>query len=52
MGNANIDEKVKEKIEALLNDTEYKVKYQSLKGFIDNACLKLLKQIEQKRGQK
>jgi len=40
MGNANIDEQLKKKIELLLSkNSELKIRYQNLKGFIDNACL-------------
>lgn len=46
MGNANIDEELKKEIEELLKDVHYRAKYQNLKGFIDNACLELLKKIK------
>lgn len=39
MGNANIDETLKQEIEELLKETKYRVRYQNLKGFIDNACM-------------
>jgi hypothetical protein len=42
MGNANIDEELKKEIEELLKETQYRAKYQNLKGFIDNACLELI----------
>jgi len=45
MGNANIDEELKKEIEEILKDTKYRAKYQTLKGFIDNACLELLKKL-------
>ncbi len=45
MGNANIDEELKKQIEELLKEMQYRAKYQNLKGFIDNACLELLKKI-------
>lgn len=46
MGNANIDEELKKEIEELLKNTNYRAKYQTLKGFIDNACLELLEKIK------
>lgn len=46
MGNASIDEELKNEIQKLLNDTKYRAKYQNLKGFIDNACLELLEKIK------
>ena len=46
MGNANIDEELKREIEELLKDTNFRAKYQTLKGFIDNACLELLNKIK------
>ena len=49
MGNANIDEELKKEIEELLKITEYRAKYQSLKGFIDNACLELLNKLKKKK---
>jgi hypothetical protein len=49
MGNANIDEELKKEIEELLKDVQYRAKYQNLKGFIDNACLELLKKIEKEK---
>jgi len=39
MGNANINEKLKIRIEKILEKQEFKIRYQNLKGFIDNACL-------------
>jgi hypothetical protein len=49
MGNANLDEELKKEIEELLKITEYRAKYQNLKGFIDNACLELLDDIKKKK---
>ena len=46
MGNANIDEELKVKIEELLKKTKYRIKYQNVKGFIDNACSELLEKIK------
>lgn len=46
MGNANIDAELKKEIDELLKDTKYRAKYQTLKGFIDNACLELLNKIK------
>ena len=45
MGNANIDKELKKEIDELLKTTKYRAKYQTLKGFIDNACLDLLNKI-------
>lgn len=39
MGNANIDEELKKEIENILKEKKYRIKYQNLKGFIDNACM-------------
>lgn len=50
MGNANIDEELKKEIEELLKETQYRAKYQNLKGFIDNACLELLNKIKNKKS--
>ena len=52
MGNANIDEELKKEIEELLKDTKYRAKYQTLKGFIDNACLDLLNKIKKNKKNK
>jgi len=49
MGNANIDNDLKKEIEELLKDTKFRAKYQTLKGFIDNACLELLNEIKKIR---
>ena len=49
MGNANIDEELKKEIEELLKDTKYRAKYQTLKGFIDNACLELLNNVKKNK---
>jgi hypothetical protein len=39
MGNANIDSVLKKQIEEFLKDnTRARIKYQNVKGFIDNAC--------------
>lgn len=46
MGNANIEENLKKEIDELLKDTKYKIRYQTKKGFIDNACLELLTKIK------
>jgi len=48
MGNANIDEELKKEIEEILKNTQYRAKYQNLKGFIDNACLELLNKLKKK----
>ena len=48
MGNANIDKELKKEIEELLKKTEYRAKYQTLKGFIDNACFEILEKIKKK----
>lgn len=49
MGNANIDETLKKRIESLLNkNSELKIRYQNLKGFIDNACLNEFEKISKK----
>ena len=50
MGNANIDEELKKEIQELLNITKHRVKYQNLKGFIDNACLELLNKIKKNKS--
>lgn len=49
MGNANVDETLKQEIEELLEETKYKVRYQNLKGFIDNACLEELNKIKKEK---
>jgi hypothetical protein len=50
MGNANIDENLKKKIENLLiKNPELKIRYQNLKGFIDNACLNELEKFSKKQ---
>lgn len=46
MGNASIDKELKKEIDELLKNTKYKIKYQTTKGFIDNACLELLDKIK------
>ena len=50
MGNATIDEELKKEIEELLKNTKNRVKYQTTKGFIDNACAELLEKIKKQRG--
>jgi hypothetical protein len=50
MGNANIDEELKKDIEELLKDKKYRAKYQTLKGFIDNACAELLDKIKKQKN--
>ncbi len=49
MGNANIDEILKQDIEEILKDTKYRVRYQNLKGFIDNACMEELNKIKKEK---
>ena len=49
MGNANIDENLKEEIEEVLKETKFKVRYQNLKGFIDNACMGEISRIKQEK---
>jgi len=49
MGNVNIDEELKKEIEELLKNTKYRVKYQTTKGFIDNACVELLEKIKKQK---
>ena len=49
MGNANVDPDLKKEIEELLKNKEYRIRYQSVKGFIDNACVKELERIKDKR---
>lgn len=49
MGNANIDENLKEEIENILKETKYRVRYQNLKGFIDNACMGEIGRIKQEK---
>ena len=49
MGNANIDESLKQEIEELLKETKYRVRYQNLKGFIDNACMGEISKIKQEK---
>ena len=50
MGNANIDPELKKEIEMILKDTANRVRYQNLKGFIDNACLQELNNLKKKNG--
>ncbi len=49
MGNANIDESLKQEIEELLKETKHRVRYQNLKGFIDNACMGEISKIKQEK---
>jgi len=49
MGNANIDESLKQEIENLLKETKHRIRYQNLKGFIDNACLEEINKIRQEK---
>jgi metal-responsive CopG/Arc/MetJ family transcriptional regulator len=49
MGNANIDQNLKDEIEEILKKREYKIRYQNVKGFIDNACAKELDRIKNKK---
>ena len=49
MGNANIDPDLKKEIEELLKDKGYRIRYQNVKGFIDNACVKELECIKNKK---
>ena len=46
MGNVNIDIRLKKEIEELLDNKEFRIKYQTVKGFIDNACAKELKEVK------
>jgi len=46
MGNANIDEELRQEIFKILENPKYRVKYQNLKGFIDNSCLNELEKIK------
>jgi len=48
MGNANIDEALKRKIDRMLGKNEFRWKYQNLKGFIDNACMNELERSKKK----
>ena len=49
MGNANIDPDLKKEIEELLKSKEYRIRYQNVKGFIDNACIKELEGVKTKK---
>jgi len=49
MGNANIDPELKKEIEELLKDKKYRIRYQNVKGFIDNACAKELENIKSRK---
>ena len=46
MGNATIEEKLKKEIDELLKDIKYTLRYQTKKGFLDNACSELLDKIK------
>lgn len=50
MGNANIDSELKREIEKLLEKKEFRIKYQNLKGFIDNACAREIEKITAPRA--
>jgi len=49
MGNANINSDLKKEIEELLKNKEYRIRYQNVKGFIDNACTKELKRLKKEK---
>lgn len=49
MSNVNIDDEVKKDIEALLKIKKHRVRFQSVKGFIDNACWALLEKIGEEK---
>lgn len=49
MGNANINPDLKKEIEGLLKNKEYRIRYQNVKGFIDNACAKELEGAKAKK---
>lgn len=46
MGNANIEESLRKEILQILKNHSNKIRYQNLKGFIDNACLNELEKIK------
>ncbi len=52
MGNANISEELKEQILKKLEENQNKTRFQNLKGFIDNACSKLLAEFDKKESAK
>lgn len=49
MGNANIDPELKKEIEELLKNREFRIKYQNVKGFIDNACAEELRNLKKEK---
>lgn len=49
MGNANIDPDIKREIKEILKDKRFKITYQNVKGFIDNACVKEIEKIKSKK---
>ena len=51
MGNANIDPALKKEIEKLFQMTEFRVRYQNVKGFINNACATELKKWKKLRAE-
>ncbi len=46
MGNANIEDALKKEIEELLKETKFRIRYQNLKGFVDNACMNELQKVK------
>jgi hypothetical protein len=40
---------LRKKIENLLEKEEHKIRYQNMKGFVDNACSELLNKIENEK---
>lgn len=52
MAKVTIEDSLKKKIELLLKKEKYRIKYQSLKGFVDNACSELLNKIESEKNEK
>ena len=49
MGNANINDELKKEIEEVLKDAKNRIRYQNLKGFIDNACLEELNKLKKEK---
>lgn len=49
MGNANVDPDIKKEIEEILKEKKFKIIYQNVKGFIDNACVKEIEKIKSKK---
>lgn len=49
MGNVNIDPELKKEIEGLLKNKKFRIRYQNIKGFIDNACAKELGNIKDEK---